>query len=227
MSPQYELISTKLADELEQSGLAIVHKTWLMDSEENKEESAGETKFLHSFYKGYSNRPSKHSAGKTSTVPDPLVLSLLHARIGRLSDNQLQLIGIGHKVAMAAENIIGKILEEYIHFSLINHGWSICWGNCITAVDLCSDNGDLIQIKNRTNTENSSSNKIRNGSNIQVWHRMNAHTGETNWKKLNEMTTGMPLMSEDGFTAFAINLIRENPSAIYISQEDEFFLEME
>lgn len=210
-------------EELEFSGFNIVYSVWI---KLNQGATIGDKeKFLHDFGKGYFNRPSNRTSNRSKTVPDPLVLRLISKRVGKISEEDEKFIGIGHKLAMAAENIIGAILEEYIHNSLVNLGWSACWGSCIKAVDFCSLDGKLLQVKNKSNTENSSSNKIRNNTNIIKWFRFNASNGNTRWDELNQLTTGKSIMSEEDFQAFAENLIRENPSAINFPTEDKIFLE--
>lgn len=209
-------------EELEFSGFNIVYPVWI---KLNQGATIGDKeKFLHDFGKGYFNRPSNRTSNQSRTVPDPLVLRLISNRISEISEEDEKFIGIGHKLAMAAENIIGAILEEYIHNSLINFGWSACWGSCIKAVDFCSSDGKLLQVKNKSNTENSSSNKIRNNTDIVKWFRFNASNGNTKWNELNQLTTRENTMSEEDFRAFAVKLIRENPSAINVSLEDQVFL---
>lgn len=209
-------------EELEFSGFNIVYPVWV---KLNLWATIGDKeKFLHIFGNGYFNRPSNRTSNQSRTVPDPLVLRLISNRISEISEEDEKFIGIGHKLAMAAENIIGAILEEYIHNSLINFGWSACWGSCIKAVDFCSSDGKLLQVKNKSNTENSSSNKIRNSTDIVKWFRFNASNGNTKWDELNRLTTGENTMSEEDFRTFAVNLIRENPSAINVSLEDQVFL---
>lgn len=209
-------------EELEFSGFNIVYPVWI---KLNQGATIGDKeKFLHDFGKGYFNRPSNRTSNQSRTVPDPLVLRLISNRISEISEEDEKFIGIGHKLAMAAENIIGAILEEYIHNSLINFGWSACWGSCIKAVDFCSSDGKLLQVKNKSNTENSSSNKIRNNTDIVKWFRFNASNGNTKWNELNQLTTRENTMSEEDFRAFAVKLIKENPSAINVSLEDQVFL---
>ena len=209
-------------EEFEFSGFNIVYPVWIKLNP--RATNFEKDKFLHDFGKAFFNRPSNRISNKSKTVPDPLVLKLLANRIYGISEEEEKLIAIGHKLAMSAENIIGAILEEYIHNSLINFGWSACWGNCIKAVDFCSSEGNLLQVKNKSNTENSSSNKIRNNTDIIKWFRFNASNGNTRWDELNQLTTGENTMSEESFQAFAVNLIRENPSAINISSDDQIFL---
>lgn len=218
-----ELDARKLfKEEFEFSGFNIVYPVWIKLNPSAT--SVEKEKFLHDFGKGYFNRPSNRISNQSKTVPDPLVLKLLANRISGISEEDEKFISIGHKLAMAAENIIGAILEEYIHNSLVSFGWSACWGSCIKAVDFCSSEGKLLQVKNKSNTENSSSNKIRNNTDIVKWFRFNASNGNTRWDELNQLTTEENTMSEENFRAFAVNLIRDNPSAINISPEDQIFL---
>jgi transcriptional regulator with XRE-family HTH domain len=67
--------------------------------------------------------------------------------------------------------------EEYLAEKLLPYGWYCCWGETMKSVDFCTQNGDLLQVKNRSNSENSSSNKIRQGTAIIKWHRINASNG--------------------------------------------------
>jgi len=61
--------------------------------------------------------------------------------------------------------------------NLIAYGWHCAWGETIRSVDFCSEDGQLLQIKNRSNSENSSSSRVREGTNIIKWFRVNALTG--------------------------------------------------
>lgn len=76
---------------------------------------------------------------------------------------------------MAAENMVGYLLELYISTALEEHGWIWCAGDFVRAVDFIKRNSngqwEAVQIKNRDNTENSSSSAIRNGKEIKKWFR--------------------------------------------------------
>lgn len=85
------------------------------------------------------------------------------------SDAEIYLPDV-HDLFMFAENNIGNLLEEYIDSKINGSGWIWCKGNTIHAVDFCyfkeGENGNknvitLLQVKNKNNTENSSSSKIR------------------------------------------------------------------
>ena len=120
---------------------------------------------------------------------------------------------------MAAENILGLVLEEYIHEKMIGRGWAGVWGNSIPAVDCCSSGGDLLQVKNRSNTENSSSNKIRAGTKIEKWFRVDARNGATKWPELTLLLgVDQGYLSEEGFISFASNLLERNPRALYCDE---------
>ena len=112
-----------------------------------------------------------------------------------------------HKIGMAAEQIIGQLLEEYIASKIEILGWIWCSGKMIKATDFIkfpsAKSADIIllQVKNRSNSENSSSAKIRAGTKIQKWHRMDAETGATDWTNFPKiLSTGS--LSEQDFQDF-------------------------
>lgn len=113
---------------------------------------------------------------------------------------------LGHECAMAAENIVGSILEAYID-SQVKERWIWCSGNIVKAVDFIKRHPDnmnewpMLQIKNRSNSENSSSSAIREGTQIRKWYRSNASTGGTMWNDFPDEEIRTKL-SEDGFKNF-------------------------
>ena len=199
-----------------ESGFDIVVPVWL--SENPTATRTVVDKFIQKFFTAYDNRPSKRTSGKMTTVPDKLIDNLIEVRIKSFTPDDITLIRFGHRLSMGAENIIGLILEEYIHTKVLKYGWATCWGSCIKAVDLCNKNGDLIQIKNKDNTENSSSDKIRAGTTIQKWYRLSSRTGQTEWGALNTML-GIPAsdkLSEEEFIQFARAVVIMNPKCLYV-----------
>lgn len=73
---------------------------------------------------------------------------------------------------MASENIVGDLLERYLAEKLEPCGWIWCSGTSVKAVDFIhydneKDEWGLLQVKNRDNTENSSSSKIRDNTPIK------------------------------------------------------------
>lgn len=199
--------------EWERSGFDIVYQAWKIHVVDANEVTLHD--FAKRFIKGYNNRPSVRKSNEISTIPDKIIDEIIHARVPRLTKKDIGLIQFGHRLSMATENILGLILEEYIHGKAIKHGWACCWGYSITSVDFCSS-AKMLQVKNRSNTENSSSNKIRAGTRIEKWYRINALNGTTNWLELDRIIGVDQLFSEGDFIDFAKNLIKNNPAALYV-----------
>lgn len=137
---------------------------------------------------------------EVSTVTDPAVDVILAAFAGMSEDTQVQ-ARLLHRQSMAAENLLGALLERYLARELEPHGWVWCAGNTIRAVDFIRlDLSLALQVKNRSNSENSSSSAIRVGTEILKWYRVNANTGRTNWEKF---PAELPApLSEEGFHQF-------------------------
>lgn len=142
----------------------------------------------------------------SSTVPDDAV-SFILKKMKKYKDDELKKISVQHKESMAAENIIGSLLEGYIAQVLEPHGWIHASGNVLKAIDFVkeNENGSFIalQIKNRDNTENSSSSAIRAGTEIKKWHRSFASKEDKNWENFPESDAKIKkLLSEEGFLSF-------------------------
>lgn len=150
-----------------------------------------------------------------STVPDEMVSFIMEKAYG-YSSEKCQEIKIEHQHSMCAENCVGNLLERYLHEQLKDHGWSWCCGDFVRAIDFIfrQDNGGwiLLQIKNRDNSENSSSSAIRDGTTIQKWFRSfskdtkKGRDSWTRWDKLPEEMKNYDL-SEDGFKNFVASYI--------------------
>ena len=110
---------------------------------------------------------------------------------------------------MASENIVGDILERYIASIIEPKGWIWCAGSIIKSVDFIRKNNDkweLLQIKNRDNSENSSSKAIRDGTSIKHWFRTFSRKKQTNWENFPDPTV---TLSEAGFRRFLIDYIEK------------------
>jgi hypothetical protein len=88
-------------------------------------------------------------------------------------------------------------------------GWIWCSGSLVKAVDFvrppANGRGDcyrLLQVKNRDNSENSSSAAIRDGTNIEKWFRTYSQRPDTNWESFPSLD-GRSKLSEAGFREFA------------------------
>ena len=99
---------------------------------------------------------------------------------------------LGHILYMSAENNNGKILEEFINSVLENYGWIWCAGATYKAIDFIKlppedknqKNAILLQVKNKYNTENSSSSKIRKGTPIILWNRLKRGSKQNNYQSI-------------------------------------------
>lgn len=176
-------------------------------------------KWLEKFKGGYENRASKRVSNPPGTVADPIIEKVIKARLDHLSDDDLLKITYAHRIGMSAENILGLLLEEYLSTRLRKYGWHCAWGETVKSVDFVNEQGKLLQIKNRSNSENSASSSVRDGTEIDKWYRIKADRVEYMWEKLNQICNTKNL-SEDDFVKFAINCIRQNPSSLAVELDN-------
>ncbi|QLE63094.1 hypothetical protein LROSL1_0274 [Furfurilactobacillus rossiae] len=155
------------------------------------------SKWLKRYYDAHTNRPSTRHANVKHSVNDPALGVIVETREGwstqRLDDSLS-----AHNLFMSAENIQGALLEEYINSIASTEGWIWAEGETLRACDFVRFNAqalgsEFIQIKNRDNTENSSSSAIRNGTQIKKWNRLTTHMKNKrpvpsfNWDQLNTL----------------------------------------
>jgi len=135
------------------------------------------------------------------TIPDEMVGVILNQYFG-LPKDKLEDAKHWHLLSMGAENIVGDILERYIASVLEPEGWAWCSGSLVKAVDFIFQTDDKtwvpLQVKNRDNSENSSSSAIRDGTTIKKWHRSFSKKKGDNWD--NFPVKGK--LSEKGFREF-------------------------
>lgn len=156
-------------------------------------------------------RAKKDWPAEPTTVPDEAVSLVMQVVYG-YTEKQTQQIKREHQHAMSAENIVGALLERYIASVFEPQGWVWCAGDFVKAVDFikyqAADGGwQSVQVKNRDNTENSSSSAIRNGTAIEKWFRTYARTGADNWHNFPEPEF-RKLLSESGFRAFVVGYLK-------------------
>ncbi len=143
----------------------------------------------------------------SSTIPDDMVSFILETYFG-IESSHLSRISKEHTLSMLAENLVGDLLERYIAHVLEPVGWIWASGSTIKAVDFIlpptsSENKwYALQVKNRDNSENSSSSAIRSGTIIEKWHRSFSRRNATNWENFPNVLSDIAL-SEDGFKVFA------------------------
>lgn len=139
-----------------------------------------------------------------TTVPDEMV-SLILRECFDVDERDLSEIKLTHQLSMGAENFVGEMLERYLAKFAEPLGWVWCSGSAVKKVDFIrppEGEGEwtLLQVKNRDNSENSSSASVRVGMPIEKWHRSLSRSGETNWD-----ACPIPDLSESGFREFAVD----------------------
>jgi hypothetical protein len=153
--------------------------------------------------KYFTSKYTKVNASIPQTIPDEMVSVILN-KFYKHKKDKLKDIQTEHQHSMAAENMVGELLERYIDSVLSKHGWVWCCGSLVKHVDFIKNESNsyrMLQIKNRDNSENSSSKAIRDGTTIEHWFRTFSRTGETNWRAFPDTELKSEL-SEDGFVSF-------------------------
>ncbi|NLR46309.1 SinI family restriction endonuclease [Priestia megaterium] len=200
-------------------------------------------KWLKNYIKSLNSPASLRHAKPLSekdTVEDPALAHMLsthHKEINKVIMNPAKVKQNleSHQILMAIENIQGHLLEDYIASVICQplYGFIWCDGQTIKAADFCKKTVvnntpelKLIQIKNKYNTENSSSSKIREDTPIEIWHRLGKKKDSTGknvpvykWDELNqiveEMTQHNPNLNEKAYFDFLEEVIRKNPKIFF------------
>lgn len=122
-----------------------------------------------------------------ATVPDEMVSFILHNHFD-VPEANLERARNEHQLSMGAENLVGELLERYLAAVMKPRGWIWCSGSTVKAVDFIKPPTTpdglwrLLQVKNRDNSENSSSSAIRNGTTIEKWFRTFSKRQDSNWQ---------------------------------------------
>ena len=127
---------------------------------------------------------------------------------------------------MGAEGIVGDLLERYLATVLDDQEWVWCSGESVRSVDfvraVSSGGGyqwESLQVKNRDNSENSSSSAIRNGTDIAKWYRTKSRTGATMWGSF-PIPGASARLSETGFETFVVTYLRQLKANVVRSLEE-------
>jgi hypothetical protein len=171
--------------------------------------------WLKKYTDSFENRISQRISQPPGTVADPIINTIINSRLTGLTEEHLYTIKYAHRLAMSAENIQGLLLEEFLAEQLAKYGWSCCWGESVRHVDFCNVDGSLLQIKNRSNSENSSSSRVRIDQPIEKWYRVDARTGVYRWSYFNEKYS-VNHFSENNFVTFVQRVLTVNPEALAV-----------
>lgn len=175
--------------------------------------------WLKKYNDSYENRISRRISQLPSTVADPIVSIIINARLTGLTIEHLEQIKYAHRLSMSAENIQGLLLEEFLAEQLADYSWYCCWGESVRHVDFCNVDGSLLQVKNRSNSENSSSSRVRINQPIEKWYRVDARTGSYRWFYFNDKYD-TDRFSEENFVAFVQQVLIVNPDALAIEVDN-------
>lgn len=146
-----------------------------------------------------------------STVPDELVSVVLNSYFN-IPIKDLNRVKHEHQLSMASENIVGNLLERYISSQLEKYSWVWCSGEVVKSVDFIKPPTKVrepwaaLQVKNRDNSENSSSAAIRHGTMITKWYRTKSRTGQTMWDYFPD-SVAVKHLSEEGLVKFATTFL--------------------
>lgn len=149
------------------------------------------------------------------TIPDDMVSVILVSYFG-IDKGQVVRIQREHALSMGAENVVGDLLKRYIASIAEPKGWVWCSGSSVKSVDFikpptrANEPWTLLQVKNRDNSENSSSSAIRTGTTIGKWHRTFSRRAGSNWEAFPDETLRKKL-SEEGFKAFVRDYLKVLP----------------
>ena len=147
-----------------------------------------------------------------TTVPDEMVSVILNEYFN-IDESQLERVKQEHSLSMGAENLVGELLERYLASVLEPRGWVWCSGAIVKSADFIKpptgnqSTWRLLQVKNRDNSENSSSSAIRNGTPIEKWFRTFSRKAGSNWAAFPDPALRQHL-SEQAFEAFVRNYLR-------------------
>ena len=186
-------------------------------------------RWMKRYAKASKNLPSLRIAHPKSACTDPAIAVIVQTT-QNITVQQTLNKEKNHNLFMSAENIQGNLLEEYIANQIRPYGFLWCVGNVLRAIDFCTTDGKFfLQVKNKSNTENSSSSTIREGTKIVKWYRLSTKTKKNQqlpdykWEILNKLvnankTQGNSLpacnMSEEDYEAFLKKVATVNPKLI-------------
>jgi hypothetical protein len=175
----------------------------------------GTEDYIASIAESFAHARRPKAPAKPTTIPDDIVSVVLEDFFG-VDKSSLNRIKEEHQLSMGAENLVGDLLERYLASVLEPKGWVWCSGSMVKAADFIKapvqPNGDwtVLQVKNRDNSENSSSSAIRNGTTIKKWFRTYSRRQGSNWAQFPD-EDARPELSEEGFKKYVRNYLRLLP----------------
>jgi hypothetical protein len=166
----------------------------------------GSTEYVRRQALAFATSREPRSPNPPTTVPDEMVSVILREYFD-IPKADLERAKREHLLSMGAENLVGELLERYLASILEPRGWVWCSGAMVKAVDFvkppATEGGHwrLLQVKNRDNSENSSSSAIRDGTKIEKWFRTFSRKSGANWAAFPD-TSLRAHLSEAAFKTF-------------------------
>jgi hypothetical protein len=173
----------------------------------------GSTDYIKKQAIGFAESRKPKAPKPPETIPDEMV-SIILEEYFQIEKAKLGHVKVEHQLSMGAENLVGELLERYLASVLENNGWIWCSGAMVRAVDFIkppttpTDDWRTLQVKNRDNSENSSSSAIRIGTTIEKWHRTFSKRTGTNWAAFPD-TTLRTLLKEEDFVKFVKKYLQD------------------
>jgi hypothetical protein len=136
-------------------------------------------KWIQKYIDGHNQKPLESEINSIGEIDEALLQHLVVYFSRDCDDGESLALDAykQHFILMGLENLNGRVLEEYLKTILEPIGWIWCAGEVYRAVDFCyilEDKSDiLLQVKNKYNSENSSSSAIRDSTPITKWNRLN------------------------------------------------------
>lgn len=173
----------------------------------------GSEGYIHAAAKNFTHGRDPKRPTPPETIPDEMVSFVLEHYF-EVPAESLDRAKNEHALSMGAENIVGDLLERYLASILEPQGWIWCSGSLVKAIDFVLPPREpdlawqLLQVKNRDNSENSSSSAIRKGTAIKKWHRTFSRKKGDNWDDFPDEIAKTNL-SETGFRTFVETYLRK------------------
>ena len=174
--------------------------------------AVGSVEYLHRQAIAFSQGRNMKAPKPPETIPDEMVSVILVTYFG-IQQSDAERVKREHLLSMSAEGVVGNLLERYLASVMEPNGWIWCSGAMVRAADFIKPPAHggswrLLQVKNRDNSENSSSSAIRIGTDIEKWHRTFSKKVGSNWSAFPDISLRKNL-SEDAFKTFVRSYLKE------------------
>ena len=206
--------------------IALIDKSRFPNISTAKNEDSYIQQWISNYVNAMNKLPRYKIAKPKQACSDPAISHLVKI-VSRVNDTEICEQEKHHNLFMSAENVLGQLLEEYIASNVQHLGWCWCAGNVLRAIDFCHDEGGFLQIKNKSNSENSSSSAIRDNTTIKKWYRLGTKKEKGKqipvfkWDSLNEIINDCLKdgetacnMNEEDYRLFLTEVAKQNPQII-------------